>query len=183
MEIYDRPAVATHHIGNPTVTANSSIQTLATAQTPSLLSVEQVAGILKLHVRTVRNYVRNGSLKATRIGKQYRIGLGDLENFSGRPAESHQDRGLSRGGRVEVSSVINLEGVTPALADRIASTLTATADVLRSIKQPVALSTTFDVHLDRMRVLLAADLKTTRDFLSMINAVLEPPPAAPARSA
>ncbi len=49
--------------------------------------------------------------------------------------------------------------------------------VLRSIGQPVAVSTTYDVQLDRMRVLLAADLKSTRDFLSMINAVLEEPPA------
>ena len=60
------------------MTATSSIQTPA-AHAPSLLSVEQVAEILKLHVRTVRNYVRSGSLKATRIGKQYRIALGDLE--------------------------------------------------------------------------------------------------------
>ena len=38
-----------------------------------LYSVEQVAAQLGLHVRTVRNYVRDGRLKAVRIGKQYRI--------------------------------------------------------------------------------------------------------------
>jgi excisionase family DNA binding protein len=141
---------------------------------PSLLSVEQVAAILKLNVRTVRNYVRSGSLKATRIGKQYRIGLGDLETFTGRPVKNHAARVLSPGARVEVSSVINVEGVTAELASRITNMLMATANVLPSIEQPVAVSTTYDVHLDRMRVLLAADLKSTRDFLAMINAVLEP---------
>jgi excisionase family DNA binding protein len=151
--------------------------TTAATLTPALLSVEQVAGILTLNVRTVRNYVRSGSLKATRIGKQYRIGLADLEAFTGRPVQSHVERVLSPGGRVEVSSVINMEGVTPALASRITNMLMATANVLRSIEQPVAVSTTYDVQLDRMRVLLAADLKSTRDFLSMINAVLEEPSA------
>jgi excisionase family DNA binding protein len=143
----------------------------------ALLSVEQVAEILTLNVRTVRNYVRSGALKATRIGKQYRIGRADLETFTGRPGESHDERGLSPGGRVEVSSVINLEGVSAALASRLTNMLVATANALRSLEQPVAVSTTYDVQLDRMRVLLAADLKSTRDFLSMINAVLAEPAA------
>ena len=145
----------------------------------SLLSVEQVAGILKLNVRTIRTYVRNGALKATRIGKQYRIGLDDLEAFTGRPGASHDDRVLSPG-RVEISSVITVEGVTPALAGRVTNMLMATANVLRSTEQPVAVSSTYDVQLDRMRVLLAADLKSTRDFLAMIAAVLEPPAATAA---
>ncbi len=118
--------------------------------------------------------VRNGSLKATRIGKQYRIAPADLEIFTGQPVARHDERVLSPGGRVEVSSIINIEGVSVALASRMTSMLMATANVLRSIEQPVAVSTTYDEQLDRMRVLLAADLKSTHDFLSMINAVLEP---------
>jgi excisionase family DNA binding protein len=152
--------------------------TTAATLTPALLSVEQVAQILRLNVRTVRNYVRSGSLKATRIGKQYRIGRADLEAFTGRPVASHAERVSSPAGRVEISSVINMEGVSPALANRISNMLTATADVLRSIAQPVAVSTTYDEQSDRMRVLLAAELKSTRDFLSLLNAVLEEPSAA-----
>jgi excisionase family DNA binding protein len=152
--------------------------TSPSAHLPSLLSVEQVAAILKLNVRTVRSYVRKGSLKATRIGKQYRVGLADLEAFSGGPVERHDERVLTPGGRLEIASIISLEGVTPALADRITSMLTATAEVLRSIEQPLAVSTTYDVPRDRMRVLLAADLKGTRDVLAMLHAVLEPQAAA-----
>jgi excisionase family DNA binding protein len=147
----------------------------AATRTPALLSVEQVAQILTLNVRTVRSYVRSGALKASRIGKQYRIGVADLEAFTGRPVASQVERVPERGGRVEISSVINLEGITPALASRISNMLMATADVLRSIEQPVAVSTTYDAQLDRLRVLLAAELKSTRDLLSMISAVLEEP--------
>ena len=47
------------------------------------ISVEQVAELLGLHVRTVRNYVRDGRLKAVRIGKQYRISRANLEELTG----------------------------------------------------------------------------------------------------
>jgi excisionase family DNA binding protein len=143
----------------------------------SLLSVEQVAAILKLNVRTIRNYVRAGTLRATRIGKQYRIALDDLESFAGRPLASVEQRALAPGGRVEVSSVIQIEGVAPALASRITGMLAATAEVLGSLKEPVAVSTSYDGPRERLRVLLAADLKGTRDFLAMIHAALEPPTA------
>ncbi len=54
--------------------------------TQELYSVEQVAERLGLHVRTVRNYVRDGRLKAVRIGKQYRIAREDLDALTGQKA-------------------------------------------------------------------------------------------------
>src|SRR5262245_17738374 len=49
----------------------------------ALYSVEQVAQRLGLHVKTVRGYVREGKLKAVRIGKQYRIAREDFEALLG----------------------------------------------------------------------------------------------------
>src|ERR1700735_1598499 len=72
----------------------------STTLSDTLMSVEQGAEVLKLHVRTVRSYVRDGRLKATRIGKQYRIALSDLEAFAGRPVASHAERVLVPGGLV-----------------------------------------------------------------------------------
>ena len=51
-----------------------------------MYSVEQVAELLGLHVRTVRGYIRDGRLRAVRIGKQYRIARADLDALTGRPA-------------------------------------------------------------------------------------------------
>nr|WP_279635938.1 helix-turn-helix domain-containing protein [Kitasatospora cheerisanensis] len=56
-------------------------------------SVEDVAGLLGLHVKTVRGYVRDGKLKATRIGKQYRIARGEVEAFTGGGAGRRALRG------------------------------------------------------------------------------------------
>jgi excisionase family DNA binding protein len=147
--------------------------TTAPTLTSTLLSVDQVAEILKLHVRTVRNYVRDGRLKATRIGKQYRIALSDLETFTGGPVESHDDRILAPGGRVQVSSVFTIEGVTPALASRMTNSLIGSANGPRAPGQSLAVSTAYDVEFDRLRILLATDLPTLRSYLPMIAAVLE----------
>jgi excisionase family DNA binding protein len=139
----------------------------------TLLSVEQVAEILKLHVRTVRGYVRDGRLRATRIGKQYRIALQDLEVFTGRPVESHDEQVLLPGARVQTSTTITIEGVAAALASRVTNTLMATANEPRAPGQSVAITTAYDVEIDRLRILLAADLPTLRLFLGLIEAVLE----------
>ncbi len=147
--------------------------------TSTLLSVEQVAEILKLHVRTIRNYVRSGALKATRIGKQYRIALSDLEAFTGQPVENHDERILAPGGRVEVSGVISVTGVTPALATRLTNTLMATAKGPPGRSTPLAVSTTYEVEHDRLRILMSADLLTMRSMLGLIDAVLERPAGAP----
>ncbi|MFC1939737.1 helix-turn-helix domain-containing protein [Chloroflexota bacterium] len=39
----------------------------------NLLTPEQVAGILQVHVLTVYSYIRRGSLEAVRLGRSYRI--------------------------------------------------------------------------------------------------------------
>ena len=150
----------------------------STTLSDTLMSVEQVAEVLKLHVRTVRSYVRDGRLKATRIGKQYRIALSDLEAFAGRPVESHDERVLAPGGRVDISSVVTVEGVTAALASRLTNTLMATSSGPRAPGQSLAITTAYDVQFDRLRIVLSTDLPTLRSFLGLIEAVLERPVAA-----
>ncbi len=46
-----------------------------------LLTPEQVAGILQMHVLTVYSYIRRGKLDAVRLGRRYRIIPKDLELF------------------------------------------------------------------------------------------------------
>lgn len=46
-----------------------------------LLSVRQVAYILKVHPLSVRRYIKNGKLKAVRAGGNIRIKEADLQQF------------------------------------------------------------------------------------------------------
>ena len=50
----------------------------------NLFTVEQVAARLDLHPKTIRRFIRAGTLKARKAGKQWRISAADLEDFMGR---------------------------------------------------------------------------------------------------
>jgi excisionase family DNA binding protein len=45
------------------------------------LKVEDIAQELDLHVNTVRGWIRDGKLKATKVGRDYRIKRQDYEKF------------------------------------------------------------------------------------------------------
>src|SRR5271165_1226509 len=93
-----------------------------------LYSVEEVAERLGLHVRTVRHYVREGRLKAVRIGKQYRIAREDLEALTGRPAASFDPEPVRRDRHVEVSSIVEIDAISPEAANRITNGLLSAAN-------------------------------------------------------
>ena len=88
-----------------------------------LYSVEQVAGLLGLHVRTVRNYVRDGALKAVKIGKQYRISRADLEAMTGKPIAD----AVRHHRHVEVSSIVEIDAIGVDAANRLTNYLMAAA--------------------------------------------------------
>jgi excisionase family DNA binding protein len=47
----------------------------------NLLTPEQVAGILQVHILTIYGYIRQGKLDAIRLGRSYRITPEDLTQF------------------------------------------------------------------------------------------------------
>lgn len=49
----------------------------------NIFTVDEVAALLDLHPKTVRRYIREGKLKANKIGGQWRVMRDDLESFVG----------------------------------------------------------------------------------------------------
>lgn len=47
----------------------------------NLLTPEQVAEILQIHILMVYNYIRQGKLNAVRLGRSYRVTLEDLNKL------------------------------------------------------------------------------------------------------
>ena len=45
------------------------------------LTVEQVAELLQVHWQTILNYIKNGKLKAIKLGKGYRIERKEIDKF------------------------------------------------------------------------------------------------------
>ena len=46
-----------------------------------LLTTEDIAQYLGYHIETIRLYIREGKLKAIRIGREYRVRREDFEEF------------------------------------------------------------------------------------------------------
>ncbi|QTI69762.1 helix-turn-helix domain-containing protein [Gordonia polyisoprenivorans] len=86
-----------------------------------LLSVDDVADLLQLRPRTIRGYIRSGRLRATRIGKQYRIQLEDLE-LMGRPGPSPTARSAGLSGDEATASatvVVRIEAADRRQEERV----------------------------------------------------------------
>ncbi|MBN6037988.1 helix-turn-helix domain-containing protein [Amycolatopsis sp. 195334CR] len=132
-----------------------------------LLSVEQVAERLGLHVRTVRNYVRDGRLKAVRIGKQYRIAREDLEELTGKPA-------VSGTRRVEVSSIVQVDAVDAATAQRLTTLLMSAANSARDDDgTPLRVDTVYHEERGSMKVVVLGSVAATTEVLRLIEAITD----------
>jgi excisionase family DNA binding protein len=129
-----------------------------------LYSVEQVAERLGLHVKTVRNYVREGRLKAVRIGKQYRIAQADLEALTGRPEPPAEP--VRRERHVEVSSIVEIDAISPESANRL-------TNVLISVASGIRVESIYDAARGRLKVILVGSMEMNVSYLNMIGALLE----------
>jgi len=138
-----------------------------------LLTVEQVSDLLGLHVRTVRNYVRDGRLKAVRIGKQYRIAGEDLAAMTGRPASAFDREPARRQRHIEVSSIVEIDAISPDAANRLTTSLMGAANGRRPGDEPLRIETIYDAERARMKIILVGAMDTNASFFKLIRAVLE----------
>ncbi|HTC36885.1 MAG TPA: helix-turn-helix domain-containing protein [Bryobacteraceae bacterium] len=129
-----------------------------------LYSVEQVADRLGLHVKTVRGYVREGRLKAVRIGKQYRISREDLEAMTGRPEPPPEP--VRRERHVEVSSIVEIDAISPETANRLMTSLMGGAKGIR-------IETIYNAERGHMKIILVGSMDSNAAYFKLIDLILE----------
>jgi excisionase family DNA binding protein len=132
----------------------------------TMYSVEQVADILGLHVRTVRRYVRDGRLRAMRIGKQYRITERDLRGFTGETVDE-----TARAPHAHVSTVVHIDDVDRLTMDRIVTHLGAAAIGNSSPSTHLDLHSSYDESACRLTVFAVGDTESTAAVVSVIGAL------------
>jgi excisionase family DNA binding protein len=124
-------------------------------------SLDEVADRLGLHVRTVRNYVRDGRLGAVRIGKQYRVSAADLRALTGMGGGSGGSR------RVEATGVVDIDGIDAAAAERLAAFVTGLPKGPRAPHVDV-------VHEDdRLKVIVVGDVEASTELMRLVGAMAE----------
>ncbi|CAM5239007.1 helix-turn-helix domain-containing protein [Streptomyces badius] len=141
-----------------------------------LYSIGEVAERLGLHVRTVRNYVRDGRLRAVRIGKQYRVSREDFEALTGAPESSTAPAPppAAASGHVEVSSIVQIDALGPDAADRLGTLVTASAQSARRVSGSLRVQTVYDKERSRMKIVVLGGAGATADLLRLIDGVLGP---------
>ena len=142
--------------------------------TSSLYSAEQVGAMLNLHVKTVRRYVRDGRLKAKRIGKEYRITRADLEAFAGevRPAEKE----VPRTRHVIASSIVDVDAISPRESDRVTTMIMASLNARRGEGDFPRVDSIYYPEQGRLRVTITASLVLTCELIQMIDVLLKDQP-------
>jgi excisionase family DNA binding protein len=137
-------------------------------------TAEQAAELLKMHIKTVQRYIREGKLRANKVGKSWRITGHDLSVFaegSQERAESPADLDIPPEGRVKISAVADIEGIGREEAIRIMNTLTA----VMNVKPPEYGSSTFTsqyLEPDRkIRIMLWGNLPFMEAIMSVISAL------------
>jgi excisionase family DNA binding protein len=117
----------------------------------SLYTVEQAAERLKLHPKTVLRMIRDGRLKATRIGKAYRIAADDLDAVAG------VARAAARESPDRATVIADFGDLSPELGQRLASTLSAMLVGAHRVRTgPAHLETAYDPMLRRLKVVVVA---------------------------
>ncbi|MFJ3791056.1 helix-turn-helix domain-containing protein [Kitasatospora sp. NPDC090091] len=137
---------------------------------PQYYSVEQVAELLGLHVRTVRGYVRDGRLRAARIGKQYRIARQDLEAFTGAPVAEP----LAAEPRyAEVSAVVRIESIGRVEAGRVADTVLAAIAGPRDGGPPLRVQAVHEADRETLRLVVLGGPADTAAVLALVDTLIK----------
>jgi len=133
---------------------------------------EEVADRLRLHVKTVRQFLRDGRLRGTRVGKQYRISRRDLQDFAGGTGGTAPDP-MVRQRYAEASSVVHIDAIDSATANRVTNTLMAALAGDDPEREPVRLDSIYDEERARLKLIISGDVESTAGLLKIINTLLE----------
>jgi excisionase family DNA binding protein len=129
-------------------------------------TVERAAEVLQLHPKTVLRLIREGRLRATKIGKSYRVLRSDLEAFAGgasAPAAS---------GGARVTCIAELPDLTREEASRLASILQACVIGQTARPDPIRIDTAYDPDGRHLKVVIAAALADAAALLKTLDAML-----------
>jgi excisionase family DNA binding protein len=134
------------------------------------LTAEQVAERLSLHPKTVRRFIREGRIKATRIGKAYRILDSDLAEFAGGPPAS------GTGPSARVTSVVDIDNVDSETAQRLARFFPGALYSREPRPDPISLQVLYDPERQQLKVMLAGSPSRVAAYLAHIELTLEAQP-------
>jgi len=95
-----------------------------------LYSVSELAGILKLHPKTILRFINEGKIKARKIGRSWMVSENELKNYCHAELSNAPIAPVSSGyeaseGRIDASVVVEMNDQDPEKASRLSNSLMA----------------------------------------------------------
>lgn len=132
--------------------------------THQLFTVDQAAQQLNLHPKTVLRYIRDGRLRATRIGKSYRIPGSELDAFAGLASGRSETHA-----RVRTTCITEMYDLTVENAERMTTFLQSAAMTGDAGTPPLHLQTAFDPIARTMKVVAIGSPSDVGRLLEMLH--------------
>lgn len=142
-----------------------------------IYTVDQIAGMLEMHPKTIRRFIREGKLRANKVGKQWRVTGHDLSLFvegnevpvKTESDEMYQIDSDSQIQKVNVSAVVDISVDDKEESIRISNTLIA----VMNCKEPKLGKATVNVQFfeseNKLRVMLWGSLIFVETMLNSIS--------------
>jgi excisionase family DNA binding protein len=129
-------------------------------------TVEQFAERLKLHPKTVLRFIREGRLRAVKVGKSYRILRSDMEAMVGVwPREKPS--------AARVTSIVDIPGVDPELAQRLARQLPSMRMGQEAHPDPMSLDVAYDPARRHLKVVVVGAPLDVAAVLKVLQVLLD----------
>jgi excisionase family DNA binding protein len=129
-------------------------------------TVEQFAERLKLHPKTVLRFIRDGRVRAVKVGKSYRILRSDLEAMTG----AVRGTGPSA---ARVTSIVDIADVEPALAQHLARALPSLRLGNEAPEAPLSLDVAYDAARRQLKIVIVGSAPDTASMLRMVQVLSE----------
>jgi excisionase family DNA binding protein len=133
-----------------------------------LCTVDFAATQLKLHPKTILRFIREGRLRATRVGKAYRILRADLDAFSGIPV-----REAGPSGDVWVTTIVDLPGVDAELARQWSKQVTSALLAKPRGRAAVRADVIYEPERSHLKIIVVGAPRESLQLLGLINLWLE----------
>ncbi|OXI33123.1 DNA-binding protein [Burkholderia sp. AU16741] len=130
-------------------------------------TVEDTAARLRVHPKTVLRFIRDGKLRATRVGRAYRILDVDLAAFARTEPAAPAPRA------VRVTSIVDIPDGSQSLHQYLSRSLHAMASGRTSYVDPVRIDVTFDPASSVVKIIVAATPADTAALMSSLDMLLQ----------
>lgn len=153
-------------------------------------TIDQVAEMLAMHHKTIRKFITEGKLIASKVGKQWRVSGHDLSVFLEKNSDDSRNTAEAEEESIEfsvkdenldiakpdinVSTVIDINGLSKERYMRISNTLLAVMNCKDNDMDGSTINMKYYEKEKRLRVLLWGRIKFTEEILSAISILTEP---------